>query len=200
MKNLARTLNHLFHPMLMPVLGLLLILNSGTYLALLDPGAKRVLLMVMGMGTLLFPLFSLPFLHYRRTMAPVQDRMSERMLPMLVILVLYGITMVYFMRLPLSRLLHAYALSFTLLTLLIFLSEMRFRLCTHMAGLGGMAALVLALMLLYEVPLQGILMLVLLAAGISGSVRLYLGMQNPAEEAGGFLLGFLVIGATLLLY
>ena len=203
MKYIARTLNQILHPLLMPVLGLLLILNSGTYLSLLDPGAKRVLLLVLGMGTLLFPLLAFPMLHYRRVMSSATNQprpIEEALLPRLVILVLYIITLVYFLRLPVNRLIQAYVLSFTLVMLFYFLSGIRYRLCAHMAGFGGLIALLLTLMLLYEIPLQGMLVLVVIAAGISGSTRLYLSLQKPAEELAGFMLGFVVVGATLLLY
>lgn len=201
MKYFARTLNQIFHPLLMPVLGLLVILNSGTYLSLLDPGAKRVLILVLGMGTLLFPLLALPMLHYRRMMSPPSGASREEaLLPRLVVLVLYAITLVYFLRLPVNRLIQAYVLSFTLVMFLYFLSGIRYRLCAHMAGFGGLTSLLMILMLLYGNPLQGMLMLVLLAAGITGTVRLYLSVQKPLEELAGFILGFVVVGATLLLY
>ena len=65
MKIVARIVSTLFHPLLMPTLGLLLLLNSGTYLSLLDPAAKRAILFVMALGTLFFPLMMLPVLYYR---------------------------------------------------------------------------------------------------------------------------------------
>ena len=61
----------------MPTLGLLLILNSGTYLSLLDPAAKRAVVLVMALGTLVFPLMLLPVLYYRDLIRPQKDRMKE---------------------------------------------------------------------------------------------------------------------------
>ena len=65
MKSAARVITILFHPLLMPTIGLLLILNSGTYLSLLDPAAKKAVLFVMALGTLLFPLMMIPVLYDR---------------------------------------------------------------------------------------------------------------------------------------
>ena len=116
MKVAARVINILFHPLLMPTLGLLLIFNSGTYLSLLDPAAKRAVLFVMALGTLFFPLMMIPVLYYRNLISSLQDASrEERFLPYLIILILYVITFVYFVRLPLSRLIHAYVLSVSLL-------------------------------------------------------------------------------------
>ena len=52
MKKLALFISYLFHPLIMPSLGLLIILNSGTYHALMDPAVKRAIMFVMALGTL----------------------------------------------------------------------------------------------------------------------------------------------------
>ncbi|MFO7932468.1 MAG: hypothetical protein R6U78_00155, partial [Bacteroidales bacterium] len=76
----------------------------------------------------------------------------------------------------------------------------KIRLSSHMTGLGGMTGLVIALILLYGTPLLGILLLTLLASGLTGSARLWLGEQRSSEVYSGYLLGFTVVLATLLIY
>jgi len=60
--------------------------------------------------------------------------------------------------------------------------------------------LIFTLILLYETPIQGILMLTLLAAGLTGTARLLMGVQRPVEVYSGYLLGFGVVLTTLLVY
>ena len=201
MKIVARVVSTLFHPLLMPTLGLLLLLNSGTYLSLLDPAAKRAILFVMALGTLFFPLMMLPVLYYRNLITTFQDASrEERLVPHLIILILYVITFVYFVRLPLSRVIHAYVLSVSILLFIILLVSLKFKICGHMAALGGISGLIFTLILLYETPIQGILMLTLLAAGLTGTARLLMGVQRPVEVYSGYLLGFGVVLTTLLVY
>ena len=201
MKKVARVVSILFHPLLMPTLGLLLLLNSGTYLSLLDPAAKRAILFVMALGTLFFPLMMLPVLYYRNLITTFQDASrEERLVPHLIILILYVITFVYFVRLPLSRVIHAYVLSVSILLFIILLVSLKFKICGHMAALGGISGLIFTLILLYETPIQGILMLTLLAAGLTGTARLLMGVQQPVEVYSGYLLGFGVVLTTLLVY
>ena len=201
MKITARFITILFHPLLMPTVGLLMILNSGTYLSLLDPAAKRAVLFVMSLGTLLFPLMMIPVLYYRNMITSLQDASKEeRFLPYVIILILYIITFVYFVRLPLSRIIHAYVLSVTILLLFLLLLNIKFRICGHMAAIGGIAGLIIGLILLYETPLQGFLIMTLLAGGLMGSARLILGVQRPVEVYTGFMLGFAVVLTTLLVY
>jgi hypothetical protein len=201
MKALSRIFSQIFHPLLMPTLGLLFIFNSGTYLSLLDPAAKKAILSVMAMGTLVFPLMLLPLLHYRRLISSYQDRSREgRIIMHAIMLILYVITFIYFVRLPLNRMIHAYVLAVTILLALTLLSDLKFRICVHAAALGGLTGLILMLMLYFETALEAYLVIVLLMAGLSGSARIYAGHQRPGEVYMGFLGGMAVVALTLLLY
>jgi hypothetical protein len=201
MKTSARVISYLFHPLIMPTLGLLILLNSGTYIALLDPAAKRAILFVMALGTFLFPLIMVPIFYYRNLITSLQNQTrEERMIPMLIIFILYLITFIYFMRLPLNKIIHSYALSMTLSIFFLLLLSFRIRLSSHMAALGGMTGLIIALILLYGTPLVGFLLLTLFASGVTGSARLWLRVHRPVEIYSGYLLGFTVVLATLLIY
>lgn len=201
MKAAARVIRFLFHPLVMPTIGLLLILNSGTYLALLDPAIKRAFLFVMALGTLFFPLMMIPVLYYRNLISSLQDASrEERFLPYLIILVLYVITFVYFVRLPLSHFIHGYVLSASILLFLLMLLTFRFRICGHSAAVGGITGLIFVLIFQYETPLFGFLIASILVAGLVGTSRLILGVQRPVEVYTGFLLGIGVVLTTLLVY
>jgi hypothetical protein len=201
MKKTALVISYLFHPLLMPTLGLLIILNSGTYLSLLDPAAKRAILFVMALGTLVFPLMILPVLQYRNLLVKNTMDLSggERLLPQFIILVLYIITFVYFRRLPLSQVIHGYVLSVAATFLLIILLNLKFRISLHTAALGGLAGLIIGLILLYQTPLEGFLILTLLAGGLAGSSRMAQG-DSWGNILSGFLVGFVVVLVTVLVY
>ncbi|MDX2429692.1 MAG: hypothetical protein QNK35_02090 [Bacteroides sp.] len=201
MKTAARLITILFHPLIMPTIGLLIILNSGTYLSLLDPAAKRAVLFVMALGTLLFPLMMIPVLYYRNLISSLQNASrEERFLPYLIILILYVITFVYFLRLPLSKVIHAYVLSVSILLFLMMVVTLWFRICGHTAALGGIVGLIIALILLYETPLELFLAAAILIAGLVATSRLKLEVQRPVEVYTGFLLGFAVVLTTMLVY
>ena len=201
MKKAAPVISYLFHPLIMPTLGLLIILNSGTYLSLLDPAAKRAILFVMALGTLVFPLMMLPILYYRNLVMRNEQAATkeERLIPQIIILVLYIITFIYFKRLPLSQVIHAYVLSVTGTLFMVLVLNLRFRVSMHTAALGGVTGLIIALIFLYETPLQGFLMLTLFTGGLVGSSRLALG-DHWREVLSGFLLGLAVVLVTILVY
>ena len=201
MKKAASLISYMFHPLIMPSLGLLIILNSGTYLALLDPAAKRAIMLVMALGTLIFPLMMLPVLQYRNLVMKNGQAATrgERLVPQIIILALYIITFVYFKRLPLSQVIHAYVLSVTGTFFLLILVNLKFRISIHAAALGGLTGLIIALIFLYETPLQGLLMLTLLAGGLTGSSRLAQG-DHWGAILSGFFLGLAVVLFTILVY
>jgi hypothetical protein len=201
MKKIGPVVSIVFHPLIMPTLGMLLLLNSGTYLSLLNPEAKRALMFVMALGTLLFPLMMMPILFYRKLLSSFQaNTREERLIPQLIILILYVITFVYFARLPLSRVIHGYVLATALTLASVLILSIWFKICMHSAAMGGLAGLIIALIFLYETPLMGVLILALLAGGLTASSRLAMGAQRPLEVYGGYLLGFAVLVLTLLLY
>ncbi len=201
MKKAAPLISYLFHPLIMPSLGLLIILNSGSYLSLLDPAVKRAIVFVMALGTLVFPLMILPVLQYRSLVLKNQEAISkgERLVPQIIILALYIITFVYFNKLPLSQVIHAYILSVTGTLFLVLVLNLKFKISMHTAALGGMAGLIIALIYLYETPLQGLLLLSLFAGGLTGSARMAQG-DGWGSILGGFLLGFGVVLFTILVY
>jgi hypothetical protein len=201
MKKAAQIISYLFHPILMPSLGLLIILNSGTYLALLDPAAKRAIMFVMALGTLVFPLMMLPILQYRSLVMKdgQASTKGEQLVPQVVILILYIITFVYFRRLPLSQVIHSYVLSVIATFFIVLILNLKFRISIHSAALGGVTGLIFALIFLYETPLQGLLMLSFLASGLVGSSRLAQG-DHWGEVLIGFLLGLVIVMLTILVH
>ncbi len=201
MKKVASAISLLFHPLLMPSLGLLLILNSGSYVSLLDPAAKRAILFVLALGTLVFPLMMLPIFFYRNLMLNQKGSIiEEKWVPRIIILILYVITCVYFLRLPLNRIIQGYVLSVTATLALLTLVSVKVQISMHTAGLGGMVGLVIALIILYGTPLEGYLLITLLAGGVVGTARLVEGVNRPGEVYSGFVLGFATVLATLLIY
>jgi hypothetical protein len=201
MKKAAPIISYLFHPLVIPTLGLLIILNSGTYLSLLDPAAKRAILFVMALGTLVFPMMMLPLFQYRHLVLKNGEALTkqEKNIPQIIILILYIITFIYFKKLPLSHLIHAYVLSVTATFFLVLALNLRFSVSLNTAALGGLTGLIIALIYLYETQLEGLLILVLFAGGLMGTSRLAMG-DRQGEIIWGFLLGFGVVLVTILVY
>ena len=64
-ERLARMVSFVFHPLFMPLYGLVILLSAPTFLKYLPPAAKRVLFLVLLVNNVLIPLLLLPFLRIR---------------------------------------------------------------------------------------------------------------------------------------
>lgn len=200
-KKFAEVISFLFHPLLMPSVGMLILFNSGSYLALLSPEVKRAVLLIILMSTLVFPLTLLPVLYYRNMISDLQLKKKEdRNLPLLLVLILYILTFVFMKRIPLHEQIHAYALALPVMVLVLFLTNIKYRLSAHMLGIGGITGLIIALIILFGIPLQALFVLAILASGFIGTARKILTDHSPVELYGGFFLGFITTGTIMIIY
>jgi hypothetical protein len=200
-KKLAQIISLLFHPLLMPSVGMLIIFNSGTYLSLIPPEAKRVILTITFLSTLVFPLSLLPVLYFRKLISDLQiDKREERFLPFLLILILYILTFIFILRLPLHSHIHGYALTLPVMVALLMIVNIKYKISTHMLGIGGITGLIISLILIFGVPLQAYFMLTILAAGLVGTSRKFLGDYSSLELFGGFVLGMITTGSVMIIY
>jgi len=69
--------------LLMPLLGLAFILTSGTYLGLMPVDAKKAILLIVGLSTLVLPASVLPFLYYQKLITNITiPKRQERITPL----------------------------------------------------------------------------------------------------------------------
>ncbi len=200
-KKLTRTISFILHPLLMPTIGMMILFSSGTYVSLLSPEAKKILLLVVATGTLFFPVGLMPFMFYRKLISDIfVSNRQERALPMVLTFLLYLFTFYLIYRLRVNRIIHGYLLAVNISLLLSIPFTTFMKISTHMVGLGAIAALILSLMILFGVPLQAYFILALLASGLAGYSALYGSTHSEKEVYLGFLLGFAVMLTVMLLY
>jgi lantibiotic modifying enzyme len=155
----------------------------------------------MALGTLIFPLMMLPVFFYRNLVYNQKGTMvEEQWIPRFIILILYIVTSIYFLRMPLTRIIQGYILSVTITLAILVIINLRLKISLHTAGLGGLVGLIIALIKIYNIPLEGFLLPALLACGVVGTAKLLLKEHRPYEVYTGFALGFSCVLVTLLVY
>lgn len=200
-KQVARVISIIFHPLLMPSIGMLLLLNSGSYLSLLSPDAKKAVVLIILLSTLIFPISILPVLYYRKLVSDIQiQNREERNLPFLLILILYIVTFIFLKRLPLHTQIHAYALTLPLMVFFLLLTNIKYRISTHMMGVGGITGLIISLIIIFGIPLEFLFIMAVLASGLVCTARIILTDHTVIELYGGYLMGLLITGLTMLFY
>jgi len=190
----ARIISYLFHPLLMPMYGILVITFSGTYAGIADLRELRFINMVVFGLTFAMPAAFIPLYLYIRLVRHVEmEERRERLVP-------YGITLVFYLtayllirEVPVSRVYQEFMLSACLTLFGVFIVSFFWKISAHMAGLGGVAALVISLSIILEAELMLYLMIAVISAGLAAYARLRMNAHTPLQVYSGFMLGFVTV-------
>jgi len=201
-KNLAKIFSVLFHPLLMTSLGLLIMFNSGTSLAVVQPEVKRISMIVVFLFTCIFPLGMIIMLYLSKMIQDLEvSARQERVLPISLSIILLLFTFFVIRGIPqLVKGHNAYLLSPVIGMLFILIVNRFMKPSIHMLGLGGVLGMLLIIMVFYGAPLQLLFVLAILATGITGTARLILKLHTPRELLTGFLMGFLSTAVIMIIF
>lgn len=198
---MSKAISYLFHPVLMPLIGLFLILNSEAYIAVMDIRVARMLYMIVGIFTLLLPLALFFLLLYTGYVHSVHmnDR-RQRIIPYFISFIMYYIAYYLVKKLAVSSFISAFLFASALSLLIIVIVTYFWKISTHMTGVGGLTGLVLSLSFVFNADTMYFLVIILLVSGLLASARLSLNAHRPGEVLAGFALGLVTVFAICSLY
>jgi membrane-associated phospholipid phosphatase len=194
---IANIISYIFHPLFIPMLGLLIISNSSTYAADLDHRFTSFIYFSVFVLTLLFPLVLIPFFYYGKLTSKIQlADQRERLMPFLITFVLYFIAYLLIRKLPISHVYQRFLFAACLSVLLVILISYFWKISAHMVGWGGLVGLILSLSIRFETDLMLFLIIAILISGLVGFARLKLEVHNQLQVFSGFLVGLFTILAV----
>ena len=197
----SKIISHIFHPLLVPTVGFLVLFNSGTYLSYLPFNVKAWITSLVFVCTFFIPLMFIFFLRYQEIINNIQmTEQRDRYLPIIITFFLFVFCFYLIKRIDIPGMFYAFVLGGLIALLFTFFITLRFKISIHMVGLGGLMAMILFISFYLKVNLSFYLILVTLITGMTGSARLLLKAHTPAEVYSGFLMGFAVVLATMMLY
>lgn len=189
---LARALSMALHPLVLP-LYLVAMLFTQTTFSLFPSGVKWYLggsvllygsLVPMLAVLLLYKIGWLKDLH-------IHNR-RERILPLLIGAVAYMICALVIAKVPQAAFLRKFMLAAALCELFCLVISTEWKVSLHLTAMGAAVALLVVMNSLGLTQLFSWLLWTLLAAGLLGSARLYLGYHKPTQLLVGFAGGFLL--------
>ncbi len=200
-KAIAKSLTILFHPILYPTYGFLLLFYTNLpFRVLLNPQAKLYILVLVILNSFIIPLFLLLILKSRRIIPSLKlENKNDRIYPLFIGLLFYSMS--YFLISKLN-ILAVYSYVFFLATLLTIISigiNFFFKISLHSLGAAAFSAALIVVSFVYGFDLKFIQILALLLTGIIASSRLILKAHKPLQIYAGLLVGF-VTGIVSLLY
>ena len=191
---LARTFSVIFHPLIMPVIGIIFLLYSGSYLSLIQFEGKLFIISVVFISTFFLPLSLIPMLLYWRLVKNIQmEDKKERFAPMIITAIFYYFCFYVLRTQGMPYQITLYILSSLIALTLTLIINWFWKISAHMIGIGGLTGLILALSIKLTVSIETILICVVIIAGIIGSSRLKLNQHNPAQIYAGYALGLITV-------
>jgi len=187
----AKTISVIFHPILIPLYGLILIFSVPTIYSYLSLPVKKILILTMLVNNIVLPLSLLIFLKMRNHISSWEmESRKERMLPLFFTTILYAITSYLVINYPVPNFIKTYFIGIFFVASSITVINNWWKISIHAAGAGMLTALMLMLSFqMYHIMLLP-LMATITIAGLILSSRLRLNFHTPAQVWIGFLLGF----------
>ena len=197
MRNLSQTLSRitsfLFHPLLIPTWGFLLLSNSGFYFALLPWSVKKFMLLVVFLFTCLLPALSIWLLSLNHKFDLKMEKSTDRIIPMLISSIFYYLGYLVLERMPLFPLFNLLLIASVLVQIALILVSFKWKISAHSAAIGGLIGGFIAMSFrLQENPVL-IITFLILVAGMVGTSRLILLKHTRSEVYAGFSLGFVIL-------
>lgn len=189
-ETLAKVISLLFHPLFMPLYGMLIIFSAPTLLGYLPMPVKRILFTVVFINIVFVPVTLFSFFRFRNIISSfsMEDR-RERIIPLLSVTLLYSITSIVIYRFSIPVFLKSFFISASFLLLFITIINLWWKISVHSAAAGALTALVFVLSLKMNTNVTWYLVGVILAGGLIMSSRIKLNAHSPAQVWAGFLLG-----------
>ena len=197
----AKIISIIFHPLFIPLYGMLIIFTAPTLFWYIPLKVKKILLLVITTNNILIPISLMPFFRYRNIISSwIIETRKERIIPLLTVSFFYSITSIIMFRLQIPGFLKAYIISTAILTIAVTIINFWWKISLHSVGAGALAGIVIVLSLNMMAPLTWFLIPAILITGLILSSRLKLNTHNPLEVYLGFLTGFAGMNLFMLLF
>jgi len=197
MKNLltllARFTSAIFHPLLIPTLGFLLLFNSDFYFSILPWNVKKYMILVVFLSTCVLPAMSVLILSLNPKFNLNMEKNTDRVLSLIITSVSYYLGYLLLKRLPVFPVYNVLLIGAVLVQIALIPISMRWKISAHAAAIGGLFGSIFGLAFrLQENPVL-LLSLLILVAGLVASSRLILEKHTQSQVYAGFFTGFVIL-------
>ncbi len=196
----AEVLSVIFHPLFIPLYGLLIIYSSPTLLSFIPARLKSLIFILVVTNNVILPLALAAILYARGAITTFNARdRNERVILLAFALMMYTLTAYLLLRMQVPNLFRAYFISIAVVTLITLLITTFYRLSLHAAGIGGLLVLIIFMIVFYDITTAWQLTAVLVVGGVVMSSRIYLDDHTPSEVWTGLAAGAAVMALSLII-
>ena len=201
LKLIAKALSIVFHPIVLPTLGVFVIFRSSSYMSMMESSAKDATYLIVFVSTFILPLIMMSLFLLRKVIKSLEmTETQERFVPFLVTAIFYFFSFYTLYQLNAPGFIAAYIFGAFVIVFLISFITIKWKISAHAAGLGGLIGMMMALADLYFASTIYFFAQVLVITGLVVSSRLILEEHNLKQVAIGFLMGVGVMLGTIYFY
>jgi len=191
-KLFSKIISIIFHPLILPSLGMLVFFNSGSYLDFLPFNAKKIILIIVFVSTFVLPLTFVPFFLFQNIIKSIQMETSkERLIPLAISSLMYFFSFYLLNRLGSPEIINRFILAGAVAILVLLILTFKWKISAHMVGIGGFTGSLIALSFELQINLQYYIICAILFSGFIAFSRLQLKMHSPKQVYVGWFTGLL---------
>lgn len=195
-KLFARIIQILFHPLFIATLGVIILFRTNLYIAFISESIRQIVVLTTFASTCLLPMGFILLVGVFKKYYPKKGRFPKITVFYLFAGISYYIGYYFLSKLPLAGFFKASFFAGTLVLISLSLISLRWKISSHMAGVGALTGIAVAIMLRSGIFDQAFLAAVLMASGLTGFSQLALAKNNPTQVLAGYILGFGVLFAV----
>ncbi len=177
----------------MPLVGVFILLTYGGWLNLFPIEGKKYFYLIVALTTLVLPLAIMPILLKTKVISNylLTDK-NERRIPLLMTALLYLIGAFTLQKADAPVILSLFLNGSSMVVLAVAIFNWRWKISIHMAGIGGVTGMVLAISMRWMLNEQMIIAILFLVAGLTAYARLKDDDHSPAQVYVGYLVGLVI--------
>ncbi len=196
----ARAISFLMHPFLLPIYMVALLVYTELIPFAVPNELDNTVFGVVTMNLLVMPAFCIMILKVCGLLSNWSlSTRKERILPLLIVAISYACSAWIFSDLMPLFLIRRFMLAAFGSVVFAAILNLFWQVSLHLTGAGGAVGILFVLVMVGYGNLLSLFSLLVLLTGALASARFYLGKHTPAQVAVGFLGGFLISAALVLL-
>lgn len=189
-KKAARIISTIFHPVLIPTLGFLLLLYSGFYFSNISWKAKRIVLIIVFFSTAILPMLGVAMLAFSSGFERKFKPGTTHILPMIIFSASYYGGYLLLNRIHAFPIFNIILIASVLASTALLILTLKWNISSHMTSLGGVLGTLLAISFRTGNNPVWSVITVILISGVVATARMVLEKNTFRQLSSGYSLGF----------
>lgn len=189
----AKIISIVFHPLLMPVYLIAVLMNLNVFFALMIPDdAKWRIIVLVLITSAIFPVITIYGMYRLGLVKNLSlDSREERLYPYIATMIFFFLSCYLIWQINISPVYYYCLLGASILALITFIINIFWKISAHTISVGGVAGILIGLQAILLINLFWLLAIVILISGAIGFARLRTGSHTQAQIYTGYIVGFL---------